>query len=205
MNDPRRPGGPIRRRWRATVIRRTLIRPIRASTTSSPTTARRTVGRPIPPSSCRRTGSPVAATHPPNRRRPRRNPKSPRWLWIAAAIAVLLVVGLVIALVIVMGSSRSRRSWLPCRRHRSRRPPRRGPTRPPRRAFPPERRLRCRRPPPPHRPLPWCRADAEPDRDRHRRLQRLRRRPRHQHHLRGHRRVMQTEFNVMLPWAKRSR
>ena len=37
---------------------------------------------------------------------PPQPPKSPRWLWIAAAIAVLLVVGLVIALVIVMGSSR---------------------------------------------------------------------------------------------------
>ena len=37
---------------------------------------------------------------------PPQPPKSPRWLWIAAAIAVLLVVGLVIALVIVMGSSK---------------------------------------------------------------------------------------------------
>jgi hypothetical protein len=33
-------------------------------------------------------------------------PKSPRWLWILAAVAVLLVVGLVIALVIVTSSSR---------------------------------------------------------------------------------------------------
>ena len=33
-------------------------------------------------------------------------PKSPRWLWIAAAAAVLLVVGLVAALVIVTSSSR---------------------------------------------------------------------------------------------------
>jgi len=32
-------------------------------------------------------------------------PKSPRWLWIAAAAAVLLVTGLVLALVIVSGSS----------------------------------------------------------------------------------------------------
>ncbi|OBA88640.1 hypothetical protein A5662_24920 [Mycobacteriaceae bacterium 1482268.1] len=31
-------------------------------------------------------------------------PKSPRWLWVAAAVAVLLVVGLVIALVIVNSS-----------------------------------------------------------------------------------------------------
>jgi len=37
-------------------------------------------------------------------------PKSPRWLWILAAVAVLLVVGLVIALVIVTSSSRSPRS-----------------------------------------------------------------------------------------------
>ncbi len=33
-------------------------------------------------------------------------PKSPKWLWIAAAAAVLLVVGLVIALVIVTSSAR---------------------------------------------------------------------------------------------------
>lgn len=33
-------------------------------------------------------------------------PKSPRWLWILAGVAVLLVVGLVIALVIVTSSSR---------------------------------------------------------------------------------------------------
>lgn len=33
-------------------------------------------------------------------------PKSPKWLWIAAAVAVLLVIGLVIALVIVMSSAR---------------------------------------------------------------------------------------------------
>ncbi|BBX08918.1 MmpS family transport accessory protein [Mycolicibacterium aichiense] len=33
-------------------------------------------------------------------------PKSPKWLWIAAAVAVLLVVGLVIALVIVTSSAR---------------------------------------------------------------------------------------------------
>jgi hypothetical protein len=33
-------------------------------------------------------------------------PKSPKWLWIAAAVAVLLVVGLVIALVIVSSSAR---------------------------------------------------------------------------------------------------
>jgi len=33
-------------------------------------------------------------------------PKSPRWLWIAAAAAVLLVAGLVLALVIVSSSSR---------------------------------------------------------------------------------------------------
>ncbi|MGY4711732.1 MmpS family transport accessory protein [Mycolicibacterium sp. CBM1] len=33
-------------------------------------------------------------------------PKSPKWLWIAAGVAVLLVIGLVIALVIVMSSAR---------------------------------------------------------------------------------------------------
>lgn len=33
-------------------------------------------------------------------------PKSPKWLWIAAGVAVLLVVGLVIALVIVTSSAR---------------------------------------------------------------------------------------------------
>lgn len=33
-------------------------------------------------------------------------PKSPKWLWIAAGVAVLLVVGLVIALVIVSSSAR---------------------------------------------------------------------------------------------------
>jgi len=37
---------------------------------------------------------------------PPKPPRSPRWLWIAAAAAVLLVVGLVIALVIVTSSSR---------------------------------------------------------------------------------------------------
>ncbi|MET0703012.1 MAG: MmpS family transport accessory protein [Mycobacterium sp.] len=33
-------------------------------------------------------------------------PKSPRWLWIVAALAVLLVIGLVVALVIANGSSK---------------------------------------------------------------------------------------------------
>lgn len=37
---------------------------------------------------------------------PPQEPKSPRWLWILAGVAVLLVVGLVIALVIVTSSSR---------------------------------------------------------------------------------------------------
>lgn len=37
---------------------------------------------------------------------PSQPPKSPRWLWIVAAAAVLLVVGLVLALVIVSSSSR---------------------------------------------------------------------------------------------------
>lgn len=39
-------------------------------------------------------------THPPG------GPKSPKWLWIAAITAVVLVAGLVIALVIVTGSSK---------------------------------------------------------------------------------------------------
>ncbi|MGZ8801474.1 MAG: MmpS family transport accessory protein [Mycobacterium sp.] len=45
--------------------------------------------------------------HPPgdgNEPPPPDGPKSPRWLWIVAAVAVLLVVGLVIALVIVNSS-----------------------------------------------------------------------------------------------------
>ncbi len=45
-------------------------------------------------------------TQPPQAPPPPEPPRSPRWLWIAAAVAVLLVVGLVIALVIVMGSSK---------------------------------------------------------------------------------------------------
>lgn len=46
---------------------------------------------------------PTGAAPPPP---PPEPPKSPRWLWIVAAVAVLLVVGLVIALVIANGSSR---------------------------------------------------------------------------------------------------
>jgi hypothetical protein len=38
---------------------------------------------------------------------PPEGPKSPRWLWIAAAAAVLLVVGLVIALIIANGSMKT--------------------------------------------------------------------------------------------------
>ena len=38
--------------------------------------------------------------------------------------------------------------------------------------------------------------------DRNVHLQRLRRRPGHQHHLHRHGGVLQTEFNVMLPWSK---
>ena len=45
-------------------------------------------------------GYPTAAPPPPP------PPKSPRWLWIAAAAAVLLVTGLVVALVIVSNASR---------------------------------------------------------------------------------------------------
>lgn len=42
----------------------------------------------------------------PNEPPPPKGPKGPRWLWAAAAAAVLLVVGLVIALVIVTSSSK---------------------------------------------------------------------------------------------------
>ena len=42
---------------------------------------------------------------PPEEPTPKR-PKAPRWLWIAAAVAVLLVSALVIALVIANGTSR---------------------------------------------------------------------------------------------------
>ncbi|CAN5550383.1 MmpS family transport accessory protein [soil metagenome] len=45
-------------------------------------------------------GTPPGQTPPPG------PPKSPRWLWIVAGLAVLLVVGLVIALVIANGSSK---------------------------------------------------------------------------------------------------
>ena len=45
-------------------------------------------------------GYPAAPPPPPQ------PPKSPRWLWIAATAAVLLVAGLVLALVIVSGNSR---------------------------------------------------------------------------------------------------
>jgi hypothetical protein len=46
--------------------------------------------------------------YPPNEppEPPSRPPNSPKWLWILAAVAVLLVVGLVIALVIVTSSAR---------------------------------------------------------------------------------------------------
>ena len=43
--------------------------------------------------------------HPPEEPTPRR-PKAPRWLWIAAAVAVLLVSALVIALVLANGTAR---------------------------------------------------------------------------------------------------
>ncbi len=43
---------------------------------------------------------------PPPGEPPAGPPKSPRWLWIVAGLAVLLVVGLVIALVIANGSSK---------------------------------------------------------------------------------------------------
>lgn len=49
---------------------------------------------------------PPSAGYPPAPPPPPPPPKSPRWLWIAAAAAVVLVIGLVLALVIVMGSSR---------------------------------------------------------------------------------------------------
>lgn len=48
------------------------------------------------------TGQGYPAAPPP----PPEPPKSPRWLWIAATAAVLLVAGLVLALVIVSSSSR---------------------------------------------------------------------------------------------------
>lgn len=44
--------------------------------------------------------------HPPSPPPPPQPPKSPRWLWIAATAAVLLVAGLVLALVIVSSNSR---------------------------------------------------------------------------------------------------
>lgn len=44
--------------------------------------------------------------YPPGEPPPPEPPKSPKWLWIAAGVAVLLVVGLVIALVIVTSSAR---------------------------------------------------------------------------------------------------
>ncbi|MEZ5130189.1 MAG: MmpS family transport accessory protein [Mycobacterium sp.] len=50
-------------------------------------------------------GSPYTQGYPPPPPPPP-PPKSPRWLWIAAAGAVLLVAGLVLALVIVSSSSR---------------------------------------------------------------------------------------------------
>ena len=46
-------------------------------------------------------GGPQEGSAPP----PPHGPKSPRWLWVAAGAAVLLVVGLVIALVIANGSA----------------------------------------------------------------------------------------------------
>lgn len=46
------------------------------------------------------------AGYPPPPPPPPPPPKSPRWLWVAAAAAVLLVAGLVLALVIVSSSSR---------------------------------------------------------------------------------------------------
>jgi hypothetical protein len=48
-------------------------------------------------------GMPPAGLTPP----PPEGPRSPRWLWIAAAAAVLLVVGLVIALIIANGAMKT--------------------------------------------------------------------------------------------------
>jgi hypothetical protein len=49
---------------------------------------------------------PPGSGYPPPAPPPPPPPKSPRWLWIVAGAAVLLVTGLVLALVIVSGSSR---------------------------------------------------------------------------------------------------
>ena len=56
----------------------------------------------IPPYWQPGTGYPPGATPPP----PPPPPKSPRWLWIAAGAAVVLVAALVVALVVVTNSSR---------------------------------------------------------------------------------------------------
>ena len=150
--------------------------------------------RPRPPSSCPRT-RPMATTrtrpaygppYPPGAAAAAvaEDPKSPRWLWIVAGVAVLTVIGLVIALVIV-NSSRQETVVAPlplgarAELHHARTPTTTPSRRPPRRPAADAAE---------HAVAPPARRHDRRRRDRHRGLRRRRRRPGHQHHLRRHRR-----------------
>lgn len=98
MSDPRRPDGsdPNRRGWSQPTEplgnRNPYTDPAYAGQYSYPSYAPQSTEQ-LPPY-WTQTQQPVPPPEPPE------PPRSPRWLWLAAAAAVLLVVGMVIALVI---------------------------------------------------------------------------------------------------------
>ena len=142
------------------------------------------------PSATDRTGPRRSITSPPRRtsRAPPEPPKAPRWLWLLAGLAVLLVLGLVVALVIVNGLEQQTVVAPPADaraqlHHGTEHPPLtpRTPTGPPRRP-----RCRCRSTPPGGAPSPTH--HHRPGATETVVYSVTGRRTRHQHHLRRHRR-----------------
>ena len=109
----------------------------------------------------------------------------PRWLWIAAAGAVLLVAGLVLALVIVSSSSRESTVVAPASPSSTTTT---APRPPPCRGCPPHHPGGCRSPSDDGSTADGPEPDAGARGHRHRGLQRHRGGPGDQHHLRRHRR-----------------
>ncbi len=130
-------------------------------------------------------------------------PKSPRWLWIAAAAAVLLVAGLVLALVVVSSSSRESTVVAPLpQSSTTTAPPRPTTTR-----VPTPTATRAPMPFPTTEPVPDTEVPLQPETPSPSGSELVR------YTVSGEGRainityvdtggIMQTEFNVALPWSK---
>lgn len=110
MSDRRRPDGPDQNKppWSQPTQQLGYTDPAYSGQYTYPSYVPPTTPNPteaLPPYWTQTTQYPPQGT-PPGDEPPPGPPKSPRWLWIVAGLAVLLVVGLVIALVIANGSSK---------------------------------------------------------------------------------------------------